>query len=198
MSPPGLNVQLCVQVFPVNHKVMSASFKGVEFLLFFLAPVVSQVVLYGIVSRRLFAGSKSLHRKQTIRRDGVEKEKDADAIRARKGVVKMLIATVVVYFLSYAPAQVPLFYNMLSTKPFKANWSFLVLIMTLAHANSAANPILYAIFSQNFRRKFKRILCLCRNDSDTYKRSMSNTMDSYASKTTRFTSMRLTSTVSEI
>ena len=114
--------------------------------------------------------------------NGNTREKDSDAIKARKGVVKMLIATVVVYFLSYAPVQVPLFYNMASTTPFKQNWSFLVLVMTLGYVNSAANPILYSIFSRNFRLKFAQILCRCRKDNG-YRPATSIAMDSINNKT---------------
>ena len=80
-------------------------------------------------------------------------------IRSRKGVVKMLIASVSVYVLSYTPAQIPLFYNLTSPTPFRASWTFLVLVTTLAYANSAANPIIYAVFSHNFRHLFHRLLC---------------------------------------
>jgi len=50
----------------------------------------------------------------------------SDVLRSRRGVVKMLIASVSVYVVSYAPAQIPLFYNLVSTTPFRANWTFLV------------------------------------------------------------------------
>ncbi len=73
----------------------------------------------------------------------------------------MLIASVLVYFLSYAPTQVPLFYNLFSSVPFSNNWSFLVFIMVCGYVNSAANPILYIIFSQKFRHKFFYILITC-------------------------------------
>jgi len=75
----------------------------------------------------------------------------------------MLIASVSVYVISYAPVQIPLFYNLVSTTPFRANWTYLVLIMTLSYANSAANPIIYTVFSHNFRCLFRRLLCVaCR------------------------------------
>jgi len=80
-------------------------------------------------------------------------------MRARKGVVKMLIASVLVYFLSFAPSQIPLFYDIVSQVPFKVNWAYLVLVMTLGYVNSAANPILYSVFSQNYRLRFDRLLC---------------------------------------
>jgi len=36
---------------------------------------------------------------------------------------------------------------------------FLVAVLTLSDANSAANPIIYAVFSHNFRHLFRRLLC---------------------------------------
>jgi len=116
----------------------------------------------------------------------------SDVLRSRRGVVKMLIASVSVYVVSYAPAQIPLFYNLVSTTPFRANWTFLVwppppsmkpymaattlpsrhstfgwhltkscqlvglwtflvLLMTLSYINSAANPVLYSVFSSTPR-----------------------------------------------
>jgi len=48
--------------------------------------------------------------------------KGGDVVRSRKGVVKMLIASVSVYVISYAPAQIPLFYNVMSPTPFRVNW----------------------------------------------------------------------------
>jgi len=86
--------------------------------------------------------------------------KDSDVIRTRKGVVKMLIASVSVYVISYAPTQMRLFYNLISATPFRANWTFLVLLMTLSYVNSAANPVLYSVFSHNFRHLFRRLLCV--------------------------------------
>lgn|SRR6218665_299188 len=122
--------------------------------------MVYKVVLYCVIGRRLFIGTADLHRKLRVADGG--SVKDSEAIRTRKGVVKMLIASVVVYFVSYAPAQLPLFYNFVAVTPFRVNWAFLVFLMTLSYANSAANPVLYAAFSQNFRRRFERLLCLCR------------------------------------
>jgi thyrotropin-releasing hormone receptor len=145
-------------------------------------------------------GTEGLHRKQTVQdENGGHREKDSDAIKARKGVVKMLIASVIVYFLSYAPLQVPLFYDLISVKPFKHNWSFLVLILTLGYVNSAANPILYSIFSQNFRRQFHRVLCCCvsKGQDPRYMRTASNTRDNNR-HIVRFSNSRLNTTVTSV
>lgn len=184
---PSVPVTLCLIHFPGDHVTGSAVYKGSEFVVFFLVPVVVQVALYCVIGRRLFVGTADLHRKMRVT-DGVnQKERDPEAIRSRRGVVKMLIASVVVYFVSYAPAQVPLFYNLLADHPFRSNWAFLVLLMTLSSANSAANPVLYAAFSQNFRHRFKRVLCLFRrqrgDDVDRRSRTRSQktvmSMESY-------------------
>lgn len=182
------------------------AYKMAEFLAFFLGPVLIQIVLYSIISKHLFMGTEDLYRKQTIReQSGLQKEKDSDAIKARKGVVKMLIATVVVYFVSYAPVQIPLFHNLVAHEPFKRNLPFLVLVMTLAFINSAANPVIYSVFSQNFRRKFAHVLCRCQEQTQRMRypgRTTSTVTESMNTRSTvRFTSLRAgtsTSIVSEM
>ena len=154
--------------------------------------------MYSVICKRLFVGTKELHRKRNVRTlNGNKIEKDSDAIKARKGVVKMLIASVLVYFISYAPTQVPLFYNVVSSVPFSQNWSFLVLVMTLAYVNSAANPVLYMIFSQKFRQKFFYVLVTCLGLREKYMKlrkppgsEFSCMGDSQFTSRTRFTGVR--------
>ncbi|XP_076465346.1 neuropeptide receptor 15-like [Babylonia areolata] len=136
-----------------------------ESLLFYFLPMITQVVLYAAVCRRLFASMEDLQCRfqqtgppgsadsSNIPLHGHRDQHAAETIRARKGVVKMLVASVAVYVVSYSPLQPP---------PQPQSWTFFVFVMVLTHLNSAANPVLYAIFSQNFRRNFKRCLCfLC-------------------------------------
>ncbi len=159
----------------------------------------SQVCLYSIVCRRLFLSTENLHRKKTVQDDsGTKKEKDSDAIRARKGVVKMLIASVAVYTFSYAPIQIPLIF-MIADATFKNNWSVLVLFLTLGYVNSAANPALYSIFSQNFRRKFHSLLCcLCtKGQEQGYTRTTSNVLDN-KKNIVRFSNSRMTTTITSV
>ena len=103
----GPDIRFCILKFPGNNIMFIALYKYAEFILFYLTPMVSQVTCYVIIGRHLFAGSETLHRKQIIvNQDGVQRERISDAIRARKGVVKMLIASVTIYFISYSPHQV--------------------------------------------------------------------------------------------
>ena len=178
---PDFPVKLCMLTFPTGYEPYQLGYKLIELSIFFIGPVFIQTILYAIICKQLFVGTQELHRRTAVSKgDGtIRREKESDAIKARKGVVKMLIASVVVYFLSYAPAQVPLLYNVIFNDTFNRNWSFLVLIMILAYVNSAANPILYCIFSQNFRRRFGRALCACarRYNGVNYSRKCAATVD---------------------
>jgi len=42
------------------------AFKVAEFALFFLIPVLVQIALYVVIARKLFVGSKDLHRPQQV------------------------------------------------------------------------------------------------------------------------------------
>ena len=67
----------------------------------------------------------------------------------------MLIASVLVYFLSYSPRQVLLVVDTVQPAQFHERWTWHVFSMIICYVNSAANPVLYSIFSQNFRQNFK-------------------------------------------
>ena len=202
MSPhPSVPVDLCIMHFPGHNENHQMAFKLAEFVMYFLFPIIIQIVMYTIVCKHLFVGTEHLHRKQAVEnKGGRHKQKDSDAIKARKGVVKMLVAIVIVYFLSYAPAQIPLFYDIASSTPFKRNWAFLVFLMTLGYVNSAANPILYSIFSQNFRRKFQRMLCCCIKHEQNvhYSRAPSNAFDVSKKSTVRFSNSRMITTMTSV
>lgn len=71
LTPPRqlvVDIQLCVLAFPGPRRaVWATAFKLTEFVLFFLVPVVVQICLYVIIGRKLFVGSKDLHRRQQVR-----------------------------------------------------------------------------------------------------------------------------------
>ena len=157
--PPAPNAPpFCVLRFPGNHIRYLAIFKYIESCMFYMVPMLIQIICYSVIGKHLFSGSKELHRNHVvINQDGVQRERQSDTMRQRIGVVKMLIASVIIYFISYSPHQVLLFYNTFSHAPFHTTWPFLVFVTAMGYINSAANPILYCIFSQKFRLKFKVI-----------------------------------------
>ena len=61
-SPDDATVEYCVLRFPGNHLKYFIIFKYMEFSLFYLIPMVVQIVCYAIIGKHLFAGSKELHR----------------------------------------------------------------------------------------------------------------------------------------
>ncbi|XP_050403343.1 neuropeptide receptor 15 [Patella vulgata] len=158
--PKVTSLNFCVLSFPSYHETYYLVFKFSEFVVFYLGPLVVQVILYTIVSKHLFNRSEELHRRLHVLDDkGSAKEISSEAVQARRGVVKMLILSVIVYFVSYSPHQILLFYHAFRPRAFQDHWSIQVLVMIVAYINSAVNPLFYSVFSQNFRRGFKGVLC---------------------------------------
>ncbi|KAK3771835.1 hypothetical protein RRG08_028743 [Elysia crispata] len=177
--------KLCMIRLPgENGRQSFMLYKFTESALFYFIPMVLQIVLYGIIAKRLFASNAALNggrlsapqpaKTPLFAPHANQRKKNpaSDTIRARKGVVKMLISSVLLYFLSYSPLQARLIYKSFIAKPgnpptFFDSMEFFVFVMVVTLINSAANPVLYAIFSQNFRRNFQRCLCCdyCRHRS---------------------------------
>ncbi|XP_052281058.1 neuropeptide receptor 15-like [Dreissena polymorpha] len=164
-SGPSNPILFCMLRFPVHHDTVFLVFKYTESIVFYFTPMCLQIILYACISKYLFIGTDRLyHRVQVRDLNGLSVERLSEALRARRGVVKMLVLSVFVYFLSYSPHQVLLVWNTVSPKTFHENWSYLVFTMIIAYINSAVNPILYSIFSQNFRNCYKQfVLCLLGN-----------------------------------
>ena len=165
---PGNFTNFCALRFPGNHLKFLVIFKYLEFTMYYVTPMVLQITCYVIIGRNLFAGATALHRKRVVvTQDGVQKERASEAMKARQGVIKMLVASVIIYFISYSPHQVLLLYNTLSPAPFHQTWVYLVFVTAMGYINSAANPVLYCIFSQNFRHKFLFVFsCRCCSSAD--------------------------------
>lgn len=159
-------VRFCVLIFPYEHKKMFIVFKYTESLLFYFIPLIVQIVCYIIIGKHLFVGIKELN-VQNIRQSpgNPHSVKCSDTISARRGVIKMLIVSVLLYFISYSPHQILLLYNTFSPSPFHQNWGFLVGVTVLAYLNSAGNPIIYCVFSERYRRKFKSIFSCSSSNS---------------------------------
>ena len=137
-------------------------FKYVESFLFYFIPLGIQLILYLLISKHLFSGSERLHRRVTVRSaNGSTTERHSEALNARRGVVKMLMMCVIVYFISYSPNRVLLVCETISPTTFHENFAYQVFTMIIGNINSAANPVLYSIFSQNFRKCFSHFLCKC-------------------------------------
>ncbi|KAK2189585.1 hypothetical protein NP493_102g04016 [Ridgeia piscesae] len=146
--------RFCFLRFPGNHLRYFVPYKYAEFALFYLVPVVLQVGCYAVIARRLFASTKQLR--------APSGGGSRDLAKQRKGVVKMLIACVAIYVVSYSPHQALLVYRTFAPGPVRHSWTFLVLVTAMAYVNSATNPVLYCVFSATYRAKFMAIFCFAR------------------------------------
>lgn len=186
---PDIPLEFCMIIFPGNHEYYFVLFKFIESGLFYVIPLGVQIVLYAIIGKNLFVGTEELH----CQKYRADTDRSPVAVTARKGVVKMLISSVAVYFLSYLPQQVLLFYNTFSPRHFQETWSFVVFVMVIAYINSAVNPILYGVFSQNFRKRFKHIIFFWKWKSSGTKRRQSAT-GSFSTRQWKATSIKAATT----
>lgn len=152
-------IQFCQTILPGQGMGSYLIYKYVESALFYFIPLIIQVICYIVIGKTLFMGVEELH--GCGGRQNVDQKRLSEALKRRRAVVKMLIASVLIYFLSYSPHQVLLVYNTFRRSSFQDTWVYLVFVTILAYVNSAANPILYCIFSQNFRRHFAELLLCC-------------------------------------
>ncbi|KAL3866840.1 hypothetical protein ACJMK2_044101 [Sinanodonta woodiana] len=175
---PESEIKFCILLFPqMSHVTI---FRYTEFSIFYFVPVIIQVILYTVIGRKLYASTEELHTRFQMRPDSrYRTERTSDTIKARKDVVKMLAASVLVYIICYAPNQIVLFYNTFSPSQFHATWSFMVFSYVVGYINSAANPVLYCIFSQNFRQNFKKYMCcICLGKSKPYRKVLFDSSES--------------------
>lgn len=138
-------------------------FKFVECLLFYFIPLILIVALYARISLILWSTNSQLH-------EGHSKDHTTvnETLRTRQNVVKMLIACIFVYFVCYSPIQV-LFIGNLFGVHFKPPYVVRLVMNCMTFGCSAANPLLYSIFSRKFRAKFAQILkCSRHNSSDSF------------------------------
>ncbi|XP_036771738.2 somatostatin receptor type 5 [Manis pentadactyla] len=81
--------------------------------------------------------------------------------RSERKVTRMVVVVVVVFVACWLPFFIVNIVNLafvLPEEPVSAGAYFFVVI--LSYANSCANPVLYAFFSDNFRQSFRKVLCL--------------------------------------
>ena len=122
------------------------------FSVVFCLPLCIITVLYAIICRHLWF---------TKPPGETEREESKNLIRrrnSRKKVVKMLITVVVVFLTSWLPLQIANFLflqNVTVSEPLYFTCEFFM------RASCALNPAVYAIFSENYRQGFKRVLGRC-------------------------------------
>jgi len=117
----------------------------------YIIPLIIIAVVYGLAAIRLWSRQLPGHKNLVSNKKAQSSSRRATA---------MLITVVIVFALSWLPFQAlevlqkynrPLYDSLPIEFLFTTPW--------FGYANSAINPILYEIFSENYRKEFHRILC---------------------------------------
>lgn len=115
----------------------------------YMVPLLLVVVLYGLmVYRLLFSTPMGL-------------SQSSETIRGKRRVTKMIVIVIVIFALCWLPNQIVFLYLQIHGHPFTRVFVVLMNVSRiLAYTNSCVNPILYAFLSENFRKGFRKILCM--------------------------------------
>lgn len=130
----------------------------------YFIPLIIIAVVYSLAGIRLWSRQLPGHKNLVSNKKAQSSSRRATA---------MLITVVIVFALSWLPFQTlemlrgfnkPLFYSLPIELRYTTPW--------FGYANSAINPILYVIFSENYRQEFYRILCRGPTRKDRYRRTI--------------------------
>ena len=154
-SPDGK--WFCVSYFgqdPKQADIISKVYYSLIFVLLYLLPLFIITVLYSLVSYKLYHRKiPGLSRAQSYRR-AVEKSK--------RKVIKVLVMIVALFALCWFPAHSMHYYVTFHSEFYARMPPYLFpLLLWISHTNSAIDPCLYILLSQNFRREFRKVLSQC-------------------------------------
>ena len=130
----------------------------------YIIPLIIIAVVYSLAGIRLWSRQLPGHKNLVSNKKAQTSSRRATA---------MLITVVIVFALSWLPFQTlemlrgfnkTLFSSLPIELRFTTPW--------FGYANSAINPILYVIFSENYRQEFYRILCRGPTRKDRYRRTI--------------------------
>ncbi|GFO44699.1 thyrotropin-releasing hormone receptor [Plakobranchus ocellatus] len=138
------------------------------FVVFFLIPFFLLFVMYGNIIRHLrrrMQGAQgelaSLGPECCTSSGG---DGGGDTIRARRQVIRMLLAVIALFFLSLAPLRIIIMWLTFSPPDARAHlgiesyYNLLWVCRMLMYINSAGNPIIYSLLSSNFKKAFTLLL----------------------------------------
>ncbi|XP_028515670.1 QRFP-like peptide receptor isoform X2 [Exaiptasia diaphana] len=145
----GINRSFCMEIWP--SRVSQLTYAMIVFLVLFLLPLCAMSIMYAAIIYKL----KKLHPTQQA------------TLRTHKKVVKMLVVVIVTFAVCWIPYHVTfLYYDILkydsATRSTEELTNLVLFIQWLMYANSACNPIVYAVCNLNYRKEFIHMLkCSC-------------------------------------
>src|SRR6218665_1433055 len=117
----------------------------------YVVPLAMVSVLYGLMVKRLLYGATPGSGKAA-----------GESMRGKRRVTRLVIVVVVIFALCWLPLQLVLVIQFVGHYT-DHNFAFVaakIACSCLAYMNSCVNPILYAFLSDNFRKSFRRFLCV--------------------------------------
>lgn len=159
----GTDIMICDN--EVDWGKMSAKTYNIFLFMFgYTIPLILITAVYGFAGLRLWSRKLPGHRNLASKKKAQSSSRRATA---------MLITVVIVFALSWLPWQVlEIIHNFNEPLMHKIPMDIIVAIPWLGYANSAINPILYVIFSENYRQEFYRILCRGPSRADRYRKTI--------------------------
>ena len=152
-SPDG-NEWFCISYFgedPQIAEMFLKVFYSSIFAVLYMLPLLVIAVLYTLVCYRLY------HRK--IPGDFRGREYAVAMEKARRKVVKVLSMIVAVFALCWFPAHAMHYLVAFHRESYLRMPSYVFpLLLWISHSNSAIDPFLYILLSQNFRKEFGKVI----------------------------------------
>ncbi|VDM47212.1 unnamed protein product [Toxocara canis] len=119
-------------------------FKYAECVVLYVLPLILLTVLYSIMSSVLWGNSGHI----------ANESQQASVLRLRRSVVKMLIISMLLYFICYSPIQGIFLTQIITQKDFQFGPAVRLTLNALSFSSSSANPIVYIVCCRHFRSRF--------------------------------------------
>ena len=174
----GTEIWICDDVW---ETMSEHTFATLLFLIGYAIPLVIIAVFYCLAGLRLWSRQLPGHRNL-----GSNKKAKSTSRRA----TAMLITVVIVFALSWLPWQaMEIIDNFNKVLLFKLPMELSMVIPWVGYANSAINPILYVIFSENYRQEFYRVLCRGPSRKDRYRKTIVSRSTTRTTRSSRASSL---------
>ncbi|MFH4980647.1 hypothetical protein AB6A40_007356 [Gnathostoma spinigerum] len=126
-------------------------FKYAECVVLYVLPLVLLTILYSIMGRMLWGNSKTI----------ANERQQLAVLRLRRSVVRMLIISILIYFVCYSPLQGIFITEVIMKKHLRIGHVMRLILNALSFSSSAANPIIYIVCCRHFRSRFFDAIRIC-------------------------------------
>ncbi|XP_022087436.1 pyroglutamylated RFamide peptide receptor-like [Acanthaster planci] len=172
--------KFCREAWP--HPEQKKAFTLLLVLFVYVIPVLTMTVLYLRVVHRLWI------RKAISPLEAQGSQANASSLRNKRRATKMLIVVVILFAVCWLPFHVvSIIRDFSHMRDSERNRLMLAIVQLIGFSNSFNNPIVYAFLNENFKRTFRKTLCV-RPQTNTAKKkakkSTTHLVSPYAVQTT--------------